>query len=362
VSNPNRVTDPAAVAQSIIDASEKHRKSLKRPVVLVTGYTGSGKTSLIRAICGPEIVSEEKIGDARPQTMGFEPFENDLIRFWDSKGFELGQLEEEFEKIAHDYVRSRQDDKNVDNHIHLAWYTLQGPSARVTDCDKRLIKNLFKNTLVVITKKDITKTRQLDGMTSVLKDAGVPPAWILPCSEEDKPSLAKLVTLSHELLPFAYREAFLAAQHVSLEAKRMYSRTIILTASAAAATAAGLNPLPLSDAVLITPIQIGMLVSLATLYGETRESVKMAYAPVIARVAGMLAAASLAKLIPAIGSIANASVAGGLTAAMGHLVEKQLFHRAEARINGFSVPDFSPDPSELKRLYEENKMKKSTID
>ena len=58
--------------------------------ILICGYTGSGKTSLIQSICGKTIVPESAIHHGRPETVGFESYENKNFRFWDSQGMETG--------------------------------------------------------------------------------------------------------------------------------------------------------------------------------------------------------------------------------------------------------------------------------
>ena len=63
----------------------------KRPNILVAGYTGSGKTSLIRTILGSELVPAEGIGNSRPCRIEFDCYENGDIRLWDSRGLELGE-------------------------------------------------------------------------------------------------------------------------------------------------------------------------------------------------------------------------------------------------------------------------------
>ena len=67
----------------------------KRPNILVCGYTGSGKSSLIRAILG-DIVPQDAIGVGKPRTTGYDHYQNDLISIYDSKGLELGETEEAF--------------------------------------------------------------------------------------------------------------------------------------------------------------------------------------------------------------------------------------------------------------------------
>ena len=114
---------------------EARQRFGKRLNILVCGYTGSGKSSLDKAILG-DVVPDSAIGDGAPKTMGYNCYENDLVKIWDSKGLELGETEEPFIGETRRFVRFRQDDPNVDNRIHLVWYTIQGPGTRVTDCGK----------------------------------------------------------------------------------------------------------------------------------------------------------------------------------------------------------------------------------
>jgi len=329
---------------------ERKRKAQKRPTVLVAGYTGSGKTSLMQAICGKNVVPDDRIGDGLPKTDAFDFYEDDLIRFFDSKGLEPGVSEAAFTDEAKRFTRSLQDDPNVDNHVHLVWYTIQGPGARVTPCDVRLIQEIFPNVIVLITKNDITRLDQRQAMTDVLTKHGVGRDRILPCSDSDKDSLIAVVALSYKLLPEAYRDAFASAQMVDLGRKRARADTIIAFAAGGAA-AAGAIPLPFSDAFVITPIQIGMIVGLAILYNEPWETAKASFLPVVAEAAGIMTASSLTKFLPGLGSIINAGVAFALTGAMGYLVDIYLAARFEARVAGKTPPEFHFDPRAFRDAY-----------
>ena len=46
-----------------------------KPVILVCGKTGIGKTSLIQAVTGRETVPDSAIGTGMPVTHGFTPYE-----------------------------------------------------------------------------------------------------------------------------------------------------------------------------------------------------------------------------------------------------------------------------------------------
>src|SRR5437773_3319593 len=146
---------------------EERRAHQKRPTILVAGYTGAGKTTLLQAICGKDVVPDSRVGAGLPQTQDYDFYESALIRFWDSKGLEPGDSEKGFIERTKGFVRKLQDDANVDNHLHLVWYTIQGRGARVTPCDLRLIKEIFPNVMVLLTKADITKRKQQKDMIDV---------------------------------------------------------------------------------------------------------------------------------------------------------------------------------------------------
>ncbi len=342
----------------------------KRPNILVCGYTGSGKSSLVKAILG-DVVPDSAIGDGAPRTMGYDCYENDLVKIWDSKGLELGETEESFTEETRRFVRSRQDDPDVDNHIHLVWYTIQGPGARVTDCDKNLIKNIFstKNVIVVVTKSDITRPNQKTALQQVIMESGVPADRIIFTCDEEGGSLGckDLMNLSYAMLPDAYKDAFMEAQRIDREAKIRAVRdkagkagAIIATATTAAAGAAAV-PIPLSDAAVIVPIQVTMIASLAGLYGLREEAVKQSALPFVARLAGVFLATSLLKLIPGLGSAVNATVAAALTGAMGLYVKSNFEESAIAKIEGRPAPDLGFDVELFKKFYAEYKKNKDEV-
>ena len=195
----------------------------KRPNILVAGYTGCGKTSLIRTVLGDEIVPRTGISNGKPCRIDFDSYENDSIRLWDSRGLELGEKEVEFRDMMREFVSSCQDDPDVDEHIHLVWYLIQGNGARVTDCDLALMKEIFTfdDVIAVISKKDITKPAQTRAIREELRKGGVPEEHIVEVSDSESGAIGcrELVELSHAMLPAAYRDAFMAAQSIDREAK-----------------------------------------------------------------------------------------------------------------------------------------------
>ena len=349
---------------------EAREKFGKRPNILVCGYTGSGKSSLVKAILG-DVVPDSAIGDGAPRTMGYDCYENDLVKIWDSKGLELGETEREFTEQTRQFVRSQQENPNVDDHIHLVWYTIQGPGARVTDCDKNLIRNIFttKNVIVVVTKSDITRPNQKAALKEVIMEAGIPEERIIFSSDEEGGAVGckELMNLSYAMLPDAYKDAFMEAQRVDKEAKiqAVYDKAgkakAIIATAATAAAGAGAVPIPLSDAAVIVPIQVTMIATLAGLYGLKEEAIKQSALPFVARLAGVFLATSLLKLIPGLGSAINATVAATLTGAMGLYVKSNFEESAIAKIEGRPAPDLGFDVELFKKFYAEYKKNKEEV-
>ena len=249
----------------------------KRPNILVAGYTGSGKTSLIRTLLGSELVPVEGIGNSRPCRIEFDCYENEDIRLWDSRGLELGDREKDFREKMKEFIAERQNEPKVEDHIHLVWYLIQGNGARVTDCDLALLKEIFTpgNVIVLISKKDITKTEQAEAIRKTLTEAGIPQEHIVEVSDTEGGAIGcrELVALSRRMLPDAYRDAFLAAQQIDREARALRvaeksdtARAIVRNAVSEAGKVAEV-PIALSENCLLLPVGIAMAAKLASLYG-----------------------------------------------------------------------------------------------
>jgi uncharacterized protein (DUF697 family) len=345
-------------------AEERAKLGGKRPNVLVCGYTGSGKTSLLKAICG-DLVPETAIGHGGPATTHFDEYANEHIRVWDSKGLELGESEEAFTSAMREFVRERQADPDVDNHVHLVWYTIQAPGARITDCDLNLIREVFHsgNVIVVLTKADIARPGQIEAMTKRLTEAGVGSQRVIVTSDLQggAQGCRELMAITHRMLPAAYRDSFMEAQRVdrdgriSLVGARKRKAAAIIAAAVAAATGVGATPIPVADAALLIPIQTAMIASLAALYGLRKEAIQHAVLPFVARVVGIYAASSLLKLLPVLGSIVNAAVAGSITGALGWYTQGHFEAIALAKISGEPMPELKFDIETFKQSYRDHR-------
>jgi uncharacterized protein (DUF697 family) len=319
-------------------ATNDAMRGLKRPTILVWGYTGNGKSSLIRGILGPDTVPDDEVGHGgKPKSQVFKLWESDFLRVYDSRGFETGESLPAIKKKLERFIDKCQSADNVDEHIHITWYTINGAIARIQESDLKLLK-VFPHGLVVVTKSDLMEPDQIASNKDVLIRGGVAEDRIFFVSKKNPESFVPLIKRTLEELPLAYKTTFRSAQLRDLDEKRSEAESIVHTASAAAAAVAGVNFIPLADALLITPIQTAMIARLGLLYGESKSTVSAAMGPMLARAAGKALAASLLDLVPLLGTLVNAGVAFAITETLGYATIQHLEKRAKAKMKGHAHP------------------------
>ncbi len=308
------------------------KESFGKVNILLLGKTGVGKSTLINAFF-QEDLAETGIG--RPVTQNVREYtkEDSFLRLFDTKGMELKDYKTILQGLK-ELITSRNTENEAD-HIHLAWFCIQCESKRVEDAELNLINELAERIPVVVILTQCLSRKVADqleevvlhGAPSVKKvvrvlardyetDLGVHRAFGLDTLEE----------VSEQLIPEAFRKAFVSAQKVSLKAKKNRADKVVL---GAASTAAGVCavPIPLSDAIAIAPIQISMLAGINLVMGLKstddflKSLVMIAGGVGGATHVGRLVFSNIMKMIPGagqiIGGIVSSTTAAAITTAMG---------------------------------------------
>lgn len=110
---------------------------------------------------------------------------------------------------------------------------------------------------------------------------------------------------------------------------------IIHTAAASAsAAAAGLAQIPGSDAIPITAIQVGMIISLGAVFGRniSKSVAKSILGGATAAIGGRTVSQFLVGWIPGIGNAINAATAASITEALGWYVANDFANEAEREV------------------------------
>ena len=333
----------------------KQKAELVKPNIVVCGGTGTGKSSLINRFFGMEVA---KVGSGEPITKGMNKLEQENIPviIYDTEGYEIssaskGTINFE-EKIKPEIEKMNKGD--LKEQVHLVWYCISITNHRVTNYDLENIKYFSENKMkiaVVFTQCDNDEELE-DGsgkdateFKNIIKKE-FPNMNFFETSASNKDlvlDLDKLQEWSYEALDDErLKESFISAQQVSISSKKEAAYKIVKTFSVTVATSAGLNPLPMSDSLLIAPQQIAMSVKISKIFGfdSFGENAKALLQSQLVSLAGKQLVTSLTKFIPIAGQVINASVAGSMTFALGTALIEIYAKAYEDYLNTGNLPNW----------------------
>ncbi|WP_217868674.1 YcjF family protein [Arenibacter amylolyticus] len=319
------------IGKIIEDAINKALKDRGEINILIAGKTGVGKSTLINAVFQGNFATT---GQGKPVTKKTREIKKEGIplKLFDTRGLELKEYKETFRELE-SFVKMKNEDSNPSNHIHMAWICVEESPKRIEDAEIELC-SLLSNHMPVIGV--ITKAISDEGFRDKVQSHLIQAKNIVRVNSIPKkldngyiiqPSgLEELVELAMEIVPEGQKNAFAAAQRVSIKQKQNKSHAIV-AASAVTAGGTAAVPIPFSDAVALVPIQVAMLAGITTVYGfELKKAflstlVSSTITGAGATLIGKTIVSNLLKMFPGIGSVAGgliaASTASALTIAFG---------------------------------------------
>jgi uncharacterized protein (DUF697 family)/GTP-binding protein EngB required for normal cell division len=318
--------DPAAYFSA---AQQKANERLGHANILISGQTGVGKSTLINAVFRVPLAAE---GTGKPVTKNVQRYDAAGVpaTIYDTPGIELGHAKKD---VIRDYKKTIADSRKAgpDEVIHVAWYCIDAGQTRVQGYDVEIVGALAAEVPVIL-----VLTQCIDEERAAALERAIT-AEMLPIAGRPVRTLARerrvaghtipprgleeLVERTNDILPEAVRRAFANAQGVVIRLKANQARAVV---GASSVTAAGIGavPIPVPDAAVLMPVQLGMLASINAIFGMDMNSdsavnlIRGLVGQGGVTVVGRQIAANLLKVIPGV-SIINASVAAALTAALG---------------------------------------------
>ena len=302
--------------------------------VLIAGRTGVGKSTLINEVFQGRLAAT---GQGEPVTTETRRYTKKGIplAIYDTRGLELKEYRRILEELV-EFVESKAKDEDFMQHIHVAWVSVSEDSRRVEEAETELHCRLAASmpVLGVITKARFDQGFRTEVQRLLPKAKNVVRVRALSEHFDDSDTvlapmgLKELVEATAEVIPDAVQRAFAAAQKVSIELKKRKAHKVV-GAAAVAAGGVGAAPIPFADALILVPIQIGMLAGISATFGI--EVTRAFLSTLVAATAGAAGAtflgravvSNLLKLVPGVGSVVGGTIALGaavaLTTALGEL-------------------------------------------
>jgi len=318
--------DPAAYFSA---AQERAEQRLGHANILISGQTGVGKSTLINAVFRVPLAEE---GTGKPVTKNVQRYDvaGVPVTIYDTPGIELGHAKKD---VIRDYRRTIADSRKggPDVVIHVAWYCIDAGQTRVQDYDVEIVGALAAEVPVILVLTQCIDDDRAEALEQTIAAEKLPiegnPVRTLArerrvAGQTIPPrGLEELVERTNDILPEAVRRAFANAQGVVIRLKASQARAVV-GASSVAAAGIGAVPIPVPDAAVLMPVQLGMLASINAIFGMDMGSdravslIRGLVGQGGVTVVGRQIAANLLKVIPG-ASVINASVAAALTAALG---------------------------------------------
>jgi len=314
---------------------EAQSEAIGRFNLAVFGKTGVGKSTLVNAIFGEDVA---KVGIGQPVTQGSHLYVDRVgsLGIVDTQGLEIGTddrlIIDEMRKMI---LRTRK--MPLSEQVHVAWYCVRGMDRRFEDTEAEFVRALDELGLpVVIVMTQVPRNESgfhpdAVALAELIRQRHLPVVPGSPYLTYATPDtftgqraygLREVLDATFRVAPGGVHGALVAAQEIDHSRKASEAQRVIAAAASSAAASAAV-PVPFSDAVMLVPIQLGMMAKIAQLYKiKFDRAALMAIASTTAATqAGRATATGLLKLIPGAGSIAGgligAGVASTYTYAMG---------------------------------------------
>jgi uncharacterized protein (DUF697 family)/GTP-binding protein EngB required for normal cell division len=318
--------DPAAYFSA---EQQKANQRLGHANILISGQTGVGKSTLINAVFRVPLAQE---GTGKPVTKNVQRYDvaSVPVTIYDTPGIELGHAKKD---VIRDYMKTIADSRKggPDKVIHVAWYCIDAGQTRVQDYDAEIVRALAAEVPVILVLTQCIDDERATALEQAIAAEKLPiegtPVRTLARERSvaghtiPPRGLEELVERTNDILPEAVRRAFANAQGVVIRLKASQARAVV-GASSVAAAGIGAVPIPIPDAAVLMPVQLGMLASINAIFGmdmggdRAVNLIRGLVGQGGVTVVGRQIAANLLKVIPGV-SVINAAVAAALTAALG---------------------------------------------
>lgn len=287
--------------------TDKINEQLDKEILFaMVGDVNTGKSSTINQIIGEEVA---KVGAQPGETIGVDRYVyREKIIIADTPGL--------------DDINKRNSEATMRfyQQADVILFFLNAAGTVFSEGERKSFESIAKeNTNILFVLNKIDAADDIPELVSYVKKHTGGKYKVVPVSSRTGENIDRLRNEILEILKKKHKEIQFARL---LKEKSSIANKWIL-AAAGSATAVGAAPIPGSDFVPLTGIQVGLMVKLSALY-EKPLSKQRAKELTIATITGNIGRTlfrQVVKFVPGAGSIAGGSIAGGMTLALGHAVK-----------------------------------------
>ena len=287
--------------------SDKVNAQLNAEILFaLIGDVNTGKSSTINQLIGDNVA---EVGARPGETTGIDRYVyREKIIFIDTPG--LDDIN----------AKNSQETLNFYKNADVVLFFLNAAGTVLSEGERKsfeMIRKENKDIIFVLNKIDAAE--DIPDLVKFIKDHTGGRSKVVPISSRTGENIDKLRNEILDVLKKKHKEI----QFARLIKEKSSTANKWILAASGSATAVGAAPIPGSDFIPLTGIQVGLMVKLAALYERPLSKAK-AKELTIATITGNIGKTlfrQIIKVIPGAGSVAGGSIAGGMTLALGYAVK-----------------------------------------
>lgn len=326
---------PELIDKSIEETFDEEYETLRDEinqnlVIAFIGTASSGKTSAIKALFDVDLGDISPIAGSTKNVKAFPISKN--VYIVDAPGF--GDIRKEISDKAKELF----DEADIFIYVINA----EGGYKEQEKKDYEELVKTGKDILVVLNKIDLIREKDLDIFVNDLKTKmGVSDENLILAAFDPLPQISKEPINVDKIQEWIFNEVKVRGKDILLakiiRGKDQIVNEWIWRASIAAAVI-GVLPIPGSDIIPLTALQIGLILKIAHVYGYdiSKEKAKALLTATLAGQVGKTVFRQLIKFIPGWGSAVGAITAGSFTYAIGKAMQKYFKSGMEIPIEDLS--------------------------
>ena len=278
----------------------------KKVQITMVGDVNCGKSSTINKLMKEDIAS---VGSKPGETIQINeiPYNENII-FVDTPG--LNDVVKENSELTLRYY------KNSD----VILFFLNAAGTVLSENELKNLKNIekFNQDIIIV----LNKIDAADGIPELVKYIQDHTNYKYPVAPISSKTGGNIHFLQNKLLNILEKKSKDISFSMHLKDKSSIAHRWILAAGASAA-AIGASPIPGSDFIPLTGIQIGLMLKLSTLYGKpiSKENAKEIIISTLVGNVGKTVFRQIVKVVPGAGPIIGASVAAATTVTLGYAIK-----------------------------------------